>query len=53
MHYQEPKEHRIHCRTCREVIETIRDINHQLSLAGSKICTKCAPIKEEKTYYGF
>lgn len=50
MHYREPEERRIRCRTCLEVIETVRDINHLLSEAGSKICTKCAPLKEMKSW---
>jgi hypothetical protein len=49
-HYREPKEQRFCCRVCGEVVETIRDINHNLSTAGSKICTKCAPIKEAKAW---
>jgi hypothetical protein len=51
MYFKEPQELRIHCRNCEEVIETIKDINPKLSLAGSKICTKCAPLKEVRAYY--
>lgn len=52
MNYREPDERRIRCRVCSEVIETVRDINQRLSIAGSKICTKCAPEKKEVPYYG-
>jgi hypothetical protein len=50
MHYREPKEQRIRCRTCNRIIETVRDINYKLSAPGSKICTKCAPLKEMRAW---
>lgn len=50
MNYREPKEIRIRCRVCTEVIERARDINQSLSSAGSKICVRCAPIKEAKAW---
>lgn len=47
MHYREPKEVRIRCRNCGEIVDNIKDIVQEQSSAESKICVKCAPKRKE------